>query len=90
MKRQPYEEMTGIVDLDELVMMLEQRESLRTAYGEMQTAAHSTNNPLFEVYLDRISLAGKRLNGHIQSWYDRHALQYGAAPSELDNDGGDQ
>lgn len=87
MKRQPYEEMTGIVDLDELVMMLTQRDALRTAYGEMQTAAHATNNPLFEVYLDRISLAGKRLNGHIQSWYDRHALEFGGYGDELAGEG---
>lgn len=77
MLKKPYEEMTGVVDVDELASMIASRETLRALYGEMQTAAHATNNPLFEVYLDRISLAGKRLNGHIQSWYDRHTQEYG-------------
>jgi len=72
-----WEQLTALLNIEELGILLNNRATLRLMYAELQTAAHATNNPLFENLMDAVLLQGKHTNVAIQDWFDRVQLQHG-------------
>jgi hypothetical protein len=88
MKRKMFEDITRIVDIDDLMDLVVIRNNMRALFAEMQTAAQATQNPLYLTYLQILGDTGRRINADIENWYNRHEMQHGDIDDTKSPDGG--